>query len=281
MFEKRTDKQIDERMAHRMAKKGLPAKYAKMGFKKGWQAYKKANPGMVSMVRTLAGSRKRKRRKKGNTMAGTQYFGKARKRRKSRKSSRRMGAPSAQRQLVISMPAKRRKYRGEATSFAGKGRGMKINKKEILANLIPIFIGTGGAVAGNVAANLLPIPPKFKPYIPFLLGCGLAIFAGKNPLIKGLAYGMGIGGGLSLVKQLAGAKIPLLAGEGMGAEITEQDVEQALIEGKISPNEAAAILPHRAPELMGLAESYEGDDDDQEYSGMGGDGDFLTTESTM
>jgi hypothetical protein len=275
MFEKRTDHQIDERMKHRMAKKGLPAKYAKMGFKKGWAAYKKSNPGMVSMVRTLAGSKKRKKRRKSMGGIGAEpYFGKSKKRRKS-------SGARAMRQLVITMPKKRRSksMRGESVDFSGSGRGGN-STKQMMANLMPILIGTGGAVAGNVAANLIPgLNPKIKAALPFALGCGLAIFGGNNPIIRGLAYGMGIGGGLSLVRTFAGPSIPLLAGEEPSTAITEGDVEQALIEGKISPAEAAAILPHRAPELMGIAESYGYEGENAPYGETQPGETFLTTEA--
>lgn len=213
-------------------------------------------------------------------MGAESYSGKSRKQRR-RKSS----ATKAMRQLVITMPNKSRKskrMRGESIDFSGSGRGGK-STKQMLANLMPILIGTGGAVAGNVAANLIPgLNPKVKAVLPFALGCGLAIFGGRNPIIRGLAYGMGIGGGLSLVRTFAGPSIPLLAGEEPSTAITEGDVEQALIEGKISPSEAAAILPHRAPELMGLAESYENESyqgENAPYGDTQPGETFLTTEA--
>jgi len=55
-----------------MARKGLPKKYAKMGFKKGWAAYKKARRTPV---------RRKTTRRKGRTMARRRTY-----RRKARRA---------------------------------------------------------------------------------------------------------------------------------------------------------------------------------------------------
>ena len=55
-----------------MARKGLPKKYAKMGFKKGWAAYKKARRTPV---------RRKTTRRKGSTMARRRTY-----RRKARRA---------------------------------------------------------------------------------------------------------------------------------------------------------------------------------------------------
>lgn len=64
----------------RLARKGLPAKYAKMGFKKGWKAYKaskKKSPSRTRKTRrkggrkTMARRYRRKRRGGGKSIART------------------------------------------------------------------------------------------------------------------------------------------------------------------------------------------------------------------
>jgi len=64
-----------------MARKGLPKKYAKMGFKKGWKAYKKSKGKSSGKKRTY--SKPTKKAKRRSTMARRRYN----RRRSSRKKT--------------------------------------------------------------------------------------------------------------------------------------------------------------------------------------------------
>lgn len=88
------------------------------------------------------------------------------------------------------------------------------NKKDFIKPLINSGVAVGGAIAGSMIANKLPVAnAKLKAGIPILAGLvlGMSKF-GRKEIVQNLASGMMIAGGLALVRQLA-PTLPLLAGE--------------------------------------------------------------------
>jgi len=85
-------------------------------------------------------------------------------------------------------------------------------KKDMMQNLITGGTAVAGAVAGSFLVNKLPIDAKLKAVLPFAGGAYIASrFAAKNKAVEGLALGLMVMGGLSLVKQFS-PNIPMLAG---------------------------------------------------------------------
>lgn len=204
---------------------GLPAKYAKMGFSKGWKAYRKSKQKPT-----------RKARKRKNKITKTKTRRTAIKRRVSGKIAR----------------FKTRKQKG-ATMAKGK-RGLNV-----MNELQSIGIGAAGAVGGTMIGNAIPIAdPRLKAIMPLIAGILLSGF-GKSAMLKKLAYGMSIGGALSTIKAIA-PNIPMLAGEESAMQITPSDIEQAVLTGAITPAQGQALLS--SPEFMGLSETYAGEEEE-------------------
>lgn len=92
--------------------------------------------------------------------------------------------------------------------------GILPNKKDFLKPLINSGMAVGGAIAGSMIANKLPIAnKKLQAGVPILAGLvlGMSKF-GRKDIVQNIASGMMIAGGLALVRQLA-PTLPLLAGE--------------------------------------------------------------------
>lgn len=78
-----------------------------------------------------------------------------------------------------------------------------------------------GAVVGKMAVKMIPIENGLiKALIP--IGAGLFLSGNKNPMIKGLGYGMAASGGLTLVDALA----PGMLGAPIDEEIFLGEVEE-------------------------------------------------------
>ena len=100
------------------------------------------------------------------------------------------------------------KKRGRRRGFGGGSKGQLISSVKEAA----VAIG-GGLVAGMVA-NKLPIQnAKLKAISPALAGAAMLLTIGrKNPLVRQLATGMLVLGGVSAIRS-AFPNVPLLAGE--------------------------------------------------------------------
>lgn len=166
-----------------MARKGLPAKYAKYGFKKGWQLYKAA---------------KRKRRVSGSAARTT-----AAPRTRSVSTStgaRKMPTKKATtgRRVVyrtVSVPAKRRVGR----------RAPRILSQQTMNTIIDgALIGTG-AVGSTVVVNKTPFVKDlnqwFKAAIQAGLGMTLMTFF-KDKYVKKVSMGMVVGSAISITLPL-------------------------------------------------------------------------------
>ncbi len=93
----------------------------------------------------------------------------------------------------------------------------------------------GGAVVGSFAAGALPVPAKFKPFLPLAGGIVLATLpmTRKQPMLRNVAIGMVVISGMSILRQFA-PQIPLLTGEvdedllGATTEFGEDELEELL-----------------------------------------------------
>lgn len=236
---------------------GLPKKYAKMGFKKGWREYKKTRGGA-----------KRRKRSKGRRMSGGGGGG-------GGQRTQLVTVPASDSVELMGRPRRRRRCRrmsGEIVTFAGERKGLPM----IIKLLTDGLVMAGGAIGGNVVANMIPVPSQFKVFLPIGLGAGLAFM--KMPILRAAGLGMVTGGILSASKKFLGDRIPALAGED-GDEVTAEDVRDALLTGEITPDEAAELADLLEDEgLMGEIEDFAGegddfsddDDDDEDLEGEDG-----------
>jgi len=143
----------------------------------------------------MEGKRRKRSRKRARRTYGFEGF--EGKRKRSRRRSRRS----------YGFEGRRRTRRRSARRYG-------FDKKDIMS----ILMQAGGAVAGGIGSsylvNMIPnIDPKLKAAIPLAGGVALSMTKMANkPLIKALALGMMVTGGLALVRQFM-PTIPLLAGE--------------------------------------------------------------------
>jgi hypothetical protein len=160
--------------------------------------------------------KKRKHKKTRRAVAGKARKGKARSKR----------GPV---QIIINergygMGKKRGRKRGRrmhgAAGFEGRRRGRrrgrfmgagKLSPKSIMGNAGNALAGVAGAVGGAMLGNAIPAKDaRIKAAVPLVAGIVLSGMV-SNPLFRSILIGVSIGGGLSLVRQLA-PQIPMLAG---------------------------------------------------------------------
>jgi hypothetical protein len=134
----------------------------------------------------------------------TRMDGRKKARKKTKKHSRRRSHSSAM-MGYAGKPKRRRRSRSRSYGF---------DKKDITA----ILMTAGGAVVGGIgssyAVNMIPnVTPKIKAAIPLAAGIALSMTKlSSKPIIKAMALGMMVTGGLALVRQFM-PTLPLLAGE--------------------------------------------------------------------
>jgi hypothetical protein len=159
--------------------------------------------------------KKRKHKKTRRAVAGKARKGKARSKR----------GPV---QIIINergygMGKKRGKKRGRRmhgeAGFEGRKRGRrrgrfmggKVSTRSIIGNAGNALAGVAGAVGGAMLGNAIPAKDaRIKAAVPLVAGIVLSGMI-SNPLFRSILIGVSIGGGLSLVRQLA-PQIPMLAG---------------------------------------------------------------------
>ncbi len=187
-----------------MAKSGLPKMYAKMGFKKGWAAFKRARGG--GKKRATASKPKSKpsapaRRKKTRRAASVPavYHSK--------------GGSSMSRLVKIS--------KGRLQEFKDKLKraSAKVRASKDL-DLMEVGTAAGEAIMGGVASSyligLIPVPasmPKpglIKSGLQTALGIGGAV-AFKNKHIRYACLGAAVIGGVGVMREFL--PIPTFAGE--------------------------------------------------------------------
>ena len=171
---------------------GLPKKYAKMGFKKGWRAYK-------------ATKRKSPTKKRGG--------GKVAKRMTTRRPAAKR-APT--RRKAARRPARKSIRRRVASALP------RISKRTVRATVnattkvaIRTSIGIAGAAGSAALVNSFPMTAPAKAWSQLAIGLALsALTPKKNMNVKIVGFGAALVGGLAVLKQ-AGMPIPeLLAGSG-------------------------------------------------------------------
>ena len=212
----------------------LPKSYIKKygGITKAaWKAFK-ASKGTTHKKSSLAGSHK----KKTHAKKAVHH--------------------SSSTQLTLAKPHKKH--------YSMRGDSMRKGKNSIGSLIGAMVAGLGGALLGNIGANMIPIKNKLlQAAIPGAVGIGVGMTIGqKHPIAGDVGMGMMIGSGVSIVKQTIGKNIPLLAGDSSSLTITRGDIEQAHRDGIINDTEYQALLSAPQTALMGGPVSS--------FAGMGG-----------
>lgn len=154
-----------------MARKGLPKKYAKMGFKKGWKAYKMAKGATKRAYKKVAGKVKRKSTKK-----------------------------------VIKRTTKKRVYRmaGKKKSPVRRRKSSMMTNRTINALINGATIG-GTAIASTLAVNKIPVIRDQNSWVKAAAQAGsgiLGILFSKNLMAKKAWSGVVAGALMSVVLPL-------------------------------------------------------------------------------
>lgn len=189
---------------------GLPKSFAKMGFKKGWAAFKQ------SRKKKSAHKRIRKEYKKV----------------KAPKGLRLLPPPVAKRKGSGSMKISKQKLsalKARASSAISRARNSSTFKNHGEA-IQAIGLGAAGAVASSYAIGMIPVPAALpKPgAIKSAVQAGAGVFLAmqKNKHLKYAGYGMAVLGVVGIARELL--NVPTFAGEvdeGMYGELLEGDEE--------------------------------------------------------
>jgi len=175
-----------------MARTGLPKKYAKLGFKKGWAAFKKFK-GTKGQFNTL--------------------------RLKSKKSPRpvvtvhKRGAPQMAKAIAIAKSSKVAALKSRLSSALKRAKGA-VKASDPKEAAFAIGEGFVGGVAtsylfGSIPTGSIPKPALVKSVAQTLTGAILAIQ--KNKHLRYVGYGTAIVGLVSVARELL--PIPTFAGE--------------------------------------------------------------------
>lgn len=176
---------------------GLPKKFAKMGFAKGWKAYRQTKSPRKAKKRTAARAtpkRKAPARKRASSTAVTVH-------------KRSSGMSKLTKNRIAAMKT-------SVSKALAKVRAAKATDGGEMA--IAVGEGIAAGVASSYAIGMLPVPaslPKpamIKSAIQVAAGFGLAL-AIKNKHAKYAGFGMAIIGGIGLARELF--PIPTFAGE--------------------------------------------------------------------
>jgi hypothetical protein len=213
----------------------------------------------------IGGSVKSSRPPEIHSIKGSKVMSRKKHRRGRGKRSHRMGSATAFMGFG--------RYRGPEARPAGHHRGEYMGgfggKRDMGSSLgaamMQAAVVIGGAVGGNVLANVVPIAnTKIKSSIPLLLGIVLAIAGAKNKMLRALGLGMSAIGGVRLVREFV-PNMPLLASE--PAKLSLADAQNALRLGVISQAEYDTVkgaLLGGPTQYAGADEIpfHEGEDDD-------------------
>ena len=164
-----------------MAKPGLPKKYAKLGFKKGWAAYKKA----------------KRDRMKGSATAKRSST--------SQKKTVAKAKPKTKTKTVVKTVIKYKKTPAQKSKPKGKKMGktkVTLISKKTIDTLIGSGMVGGGTVLSTLLVNKLPIIKNQKPLFIALTQGGV-MFAtlplSKYKLYKQFVSGSGVGAAISML----------------------------------------------------------------------------------
>jgi len=203
-----------------MGKSGLPKMYAKMGFKKGWAAYKRARGGKKTATASRPKAKasvpaKRKKQKRAASVPAVHHS---------------KGGSSMSRSVKISK-SRLQEFKDKLKRAHSKVRAAKD------LDLMEVGLATGEAIAVGVASSfsigLIPVPhsmPKpglVKSGLQTVLGIGGAV-AFKNKHIRYACLGAAVLGGVGVMREFL--PIPSFAGE----------VDEAMY-GAMGPNDDYAF----------------------------------------
>ena len=214
---------------------GLPKKYAKMGFKKGWKAYRAAKRG--GTTKRKAAAPKVKYRTRTVTV----------------KSKRRR--PSVTKKAA---PRRRRRSAGGAGFKIGRAFTGKAAQK----TATQLGAGVGGAVGSAMVIRAIPgLTPTVRSWSQ-MLGSAVVMFAlpRRMELAKIAAAGASLAGAFSIMKTTF-PQFPLMAGENMGVNFLPRSYRRP-VGARQTIQDARANTIMRAPgkdgAYMGMNKSYGG-----------------------
>lgn len=190
---------------------GLPKKYARLGFKKGWAAFKKFKGSKGVFVRRS----KVKIKAKGGTKTVTATV-------------RKVGEMSSGKKTEVAA------LKSRLSSALGRARGA-VKMDNPMDAAIAIGEGLGAGVASAYALGAIPTP-SFIPK-PGLVKSGLQLAIGvflatrKNKHAKYAGFGMSIVGGMSMIREVL--PVPTFAGEVDTAMFGEEYAGDPMGEGEL------------------------------------------------
>lgn len=193
-------------------RKGLPSKYAKMGFKKGWAAFKKV----------AAAAKRRRTLGKPVRVSG---------KRKTVKRPKTSGSAAPIRRTAAPVTTGRR--RGKYTT--GKRFTMKKISKESIQYLIDAGIVGGGAVISGFVVDKIPgvkdANSMVKNGTTAAIGAGL-IMLSKNKIVRKLGAGFIAGSVINTAKGFISPAVTMGAREFTAAELAELRTGKPITLGK-------------------------------------------------
>lgn len=192
-------------------RKGLPAKYAKLGFKKGWAAFKRA----------AAAAKRRRTTGKPVRIAG--------KRKATTKRRRTSGSAAPIRRTVTT--GIRRKY----SRRTGKRFTMRKLDKATIQYLIDAGIVGGGAVLSGFAIDKIPVVKDASALVKngtsAAIGAGMILLS-KNKMVRKLGAGFIAGSVINTAKGFISPAVTMGAREFSAAELAELRTGKPMTIGK-------------------------------------------------
>lgn len=189
---------------------GLPKAFAKMGFKKGWAAFRKSRK--KGKAHNYARSQERARRTAPKGIVVATYHPPKKKGSGMKISKQKLSALKARASSALA------KARNSGT-FKNHGDAIQA-----------IGLGAAGAVASSYAIGMIPVPASLpKPgAIKSAVQAGAGVFLAmqKNKQLKYAGYGMAVLGVVGVARELF--NVPTFAGEvdlGMYGELLQGDEE--------------------------------------------------------
>lgn len=184
-----------------MARAGLPKKYAKMGFKKGWKAYKASKGGRKRKATTRKSKPKVKYRTRTVTV-----------RAKRRPAVKAKAAPRK----------RRRRNGGFRIGRAFTGAAARRTATQLGA-------GVGGAVGSAVVIRAIPgLTPTVRSWSQMLGGAALMFALPRRMQLTKIAMaGASLAGAFSIVKTNF-PQFPLMAGECMGVNFAPRSYRRPI-----------------------------------------------------
>ncbi len=193
-------------------KTGLPAKYARMGFKKGWAAFRKFK-GSKGQFNTKKSSVKIKTKSGTKTTTAT---------------VRKVGDMSANKKTQVAA------LKSRLAGALGRARGA-VKMDNPVDALVAVGEGLGAGVASAYALGSIPTPAFIpKPGLVksgLQLGLGLFLATRKNKHAKYAGFGMAVIGGMSMIREVL--PVPTFAGEVDTAMFGEEYAGEGMGEGEL------------------------------------------------